>query len=211
MSEDPQPVLHLTPLSPGQSHPLSKLGLGDASYEGSHGELSQQHHTLTAQDFVNQMLYSPNAMKPLSAAKMEREETVRPAIPNFYETPFAPMSGERGSPQTRPTTAHKVQPGSSTPIPMSSGSVFQQDILRRQQFLQMHSTPVQSPLPPSSWSYQESPVEKQFLPLQASPLTASPSAVFSSPCFHGDDVPRKASPPAMFGAIGQTPPSAQAG
>jgi hypothetical protein len=211
MSDDPQPILHLTPFPPVQSCPMPTLGSVDVSNGASHGNLDQQHSKLTAQDLVNQMLRSQNASEPLSAANMEREQTMRPPIPSFSETPSAPLLGELNSPQTRPTTAHKVQPDSSTPVPLSSGSVFQQDILRRQQQLQMYSTPVHSPLPPSSWPYQESPVGKQFPTLQSSPWTASPSPGLPSPHFHGDEVPRKAPPPAMFGAIGQTPPSAQAG
>ena len=211
MSDDPKPILHLTPFSSGQSSSTPKRGVVDVSNGAAFGNLHQQHKTLTAQDLVNQMLRSQMALRDLSAPNMEREETVRPPISSFCETPFALLSGLTDSPQSRPATAHRVQPDSSTPVPPSSGSAFQQDILRRKQQLQMHSTPVLSSFPPSSWSYQESPVEKQFPPLQSSPLTASSSRGLSSPQFHGDEVPRKAPLPAMFGAIGQTPPSAQAG
>ena len=211
MSDDSKPVLHLTPFSSGQSSSTPKRGIVDVSSRAALGNFHEQHKTLTAQDLVNQMLHAQVALKDLSAPNMERDETMRRSISSFCETPFAPLSGPTNSPQSRPTTAHRVQSESSTPVPLSSGSAFQQDILRRQQQLQMHSTPVLTSFPPSSWSYQESPVGKQLPPLQSSPLTASSPRGLSSPQFHGDEVPRKAPLPAMFGAIGQTPPSAQAG
>jgi hypothetical protein len=202
ISDDPQPVLNLTPFSPEQSHPTLTSGSNHVSNGASRGQLHQQHSTLTAQDLVNQMLRSQNATKPLIAPNMEREETMRPLIPSLCETPFPPSLGGMDSPQTRATTAHKVQPDSLTPVPLSSGTVFQQDILRRQQLLQMQSTPTQPPVPPSSWSYQGSLVGNQLPPLLSSSSTADPS-----PYFYGEDIPRRAPWPACFGAIGQMPPS----
>jgi hypothetical protein len=207
ISDDPLPTLYLTPLSPGQSLPMSAQGSVDVSNGASLGKAHHQHSTLTAQDLVNQMLRLQNASKPTGAPNIQ----MRPQIPSFYETSFAPMASEMNSPKTRPTTAHKVQPDSSTPVPLSSESAFQQDILKRQQQLQMHSTPVHPPLSTSGWPHQESPVGKRFPPLQSSPWTPSPSLGFQSPYSHADEVPRKAPAPAIFGAIGQTPPSAQAG
>jgi hypothetical protein len=211
MSDDSRPVLHLTPLPIGQSYPTPTLGPGDVSSGAQQGEPHRQHGALTAQDLVNQMLRSQDPSKSLSAPNMEREQTVRTPIPSFASIPFAPSCSEITSPKTRPTTAHKVQPDNSTPVLLSSGLMFQQEILKRQQQLQMQSTPVNSQFPMSSWSYQDSPVSKHFPPLPSSPWTASTPTGTPSACFDGDEVPRKVPPPAMFGAIGQTPPSAQAG
>jgi hypothetical protein len=207
VSDDPPPALHLTPLSPAQSFPMTPT-MANVQTGSS---VQQQRNTLTAQDLVNSMLRSQNSSDQVSAPDMEREETMRPPVSSVCEALFAPLSGEMRSPQTRPTTAHRVQPETSTPVPFSSDPAFQQDILRRQQNLQFHSTPIHSPLSPSSWPYQASP-GNQFPPLPSSPWRGSPS--ISTPaiaCLDGDEVPRKAPQPAMFGAIGQTPPSAQAG
>jgi hypothetical protein len=210
VSDDPPPALHLTPLSPAQSFPMTPT-MANVQAGSSQRSVQQQRNTLTAQDLVNSMLRSQNFSDQVGAPDMEREETMRPSVPSVCDTLFAPFSGEMKSPQTRPTTAHRVQPEASTPVPFSSDPAFQQDILQRQQNLQLHSTPLHSPLQPNSWPYQASP-GNQFPPLPSSPWRGSPS--ISTPtiaCLDGDEVPRKAPQPAMFGAIGQTPPSAQAG
>ena len=211
MYDDSKPVLHLTPFSPEQSSSTPKLGTIGASSGTAWGQLDQQRNTLTAEDPATQMLHLPDDSTYLSAPNTEREESVRQPIFSSCETPFTPVMDQSDAPQSRPTTAQRVQPDSSTPVPLSSGSAFQQDIFRRQQQLQVQSTPVPSCFPPSSWSYQESPVRLPLPALQSSPWTASPSASLPSSQFRGNEVPRKAPPPAMFGAIGQTPPSAQAG
>ena len=211
MSDDARPLLRLTPFSVTESTPMLGVRTVDPSQEALWEEVDQQHRTLTAQGLVNQMVRSQNGSTPGSAPRMEREETLRPLMSSFSEIPFAPLSGGTNSPRSRPSTAHRMQSDSSTPGPVSSGSAFQQDIVRRQQQLQMHATPVLSPFPPSSCSHQESPIVNQFPPLQPSPWMSSPLVGLVSPHFHGDEVPRKAPAPAMFGAIGQTPPSAQAG
>ena len=209
-SEDPKPILHLTPLAPGQSFLTPTLGTVDVSRPTPHGKLLEEHSTLSAQDLVKNMLRSQDPSKSLNAPNMEREQTIQATIPNFSEIPFARSLSEMDSPQTRPTTAHKVQFDSSTPVPLSSGSAFQQEIFKRQQQLQMQPALAQSPIPTSSWSYHDSPVWNRLPPIPSSPWTASASSGPPSPCFRGDEVPRKAPQPAMFGAIGQTPPSAQA-
>jgi hypothetical protein len=211
MSDDSRPVLHLTPLPIGQSSPTRTFGPAYVSSGAQQGEPHQQHRTLTAQDLVKQMLRSQDPPKSLSAPTMEREQTIRTPISSFPSIPCAPSSSGMTSPQTRPTTAHRVQFDNSTPVLSSSGSVFQQEIIKRQQLLQMQSTPVNSQFPTSSLSYQDSPVSKHFPPIQSSPWTASMPTGTPSAYLDGDEVPRKVPPPAMFGAIGQTPPSAQAG
>lgn len=212
MPDDQQPVLHLTPFAPGPSDPTPMAGPIDVSSGASHREIHQQHSTLTAQDVVDQMLRSHDvSTTSLGAPNMEREQTMRPSTPSLSETPFTPSLREMHSPQSRPTTSHKVLPDNSTPIPLSSGSAFEHGIFKRQQQLQMQSTPVHSPLPSSSWFYSEGPNGTYLPPLQSSPWTVSTATGTPPPIFDGDEIPRKAPPPAMFGAIGQTPPSAQAG
>ena len=209
VSDDPPPALHLTPLSPTQSFPMQTPTMANVQMGSSQWPVQQQRNAITAQDLVNSMRRQQNSSDQVSAPDMEREETVRPPVSSFCDTLFAPLSDEMKSPQTRPTTAHRMQPETSTPVPFSSDPAFQQDILRRQQNLQFHSTPIHSPLPPSSWSYQASP-GKQFPPLPSSPWTGSPSIGTPALAYlDGDEVPRKAPQPAMFGAIGQMPPSAQ--
>jgi hypothetical protein len=210
ISDDSRPVLHLTPLPIGQSYPTPTLGVADVASGVQQGEPHQQHGTLTAQDLVNQMLRSHDLSKSLSAPNIEREQTIRTPISSFSSILCAPSSSWISSPQTRPTTAHKMQSDNPTPVLLSSGSAFQQEIVNRQQQLQIQSTPIDSQFPTSSWSYQDSPVNRHFPPLQSSPWTASVPAGTPSARFDGDEVPRKVPPPAMFGAIGQTPPSAQA-
>jgi hypothetical protein len=210
VSDDPPPALHLTPLSPTQSFPMTPT-MANVQAGSAQWPVQQQRHTFTAQDLVNSMLCSQGSSDPVATLDVEREDTMRPPVSSACDALFVPLSNAIKSPQTRPTTAHRVQPETSTPVPFSSDLAFQQDILQRQQNLQFHSTPIHSPLASSRWSCQASP-GTQFPPLPSSPWRGSPSTSTPTIAYRdGDEVPRKAPQPAMFGAIGQTPPSAQAG
>lgn len=208
-SDRPPFAQHFPQISHGQSLPTPTIDQIDVLDTNI-----RQGRSLTAKDLVNRMQRSPELPNMSVAANMEREETLRTPLPSVWNTtPFAPLPRENKSPQTRPTTAHKVQPDISTPVPMSSGSAFQQDILRRQQQMQLQSTPLQTPLLSSSWSYNNGSAGKhlpQMGQMQSSPWTDHSPMLHSSP-YVGHEVPRRNPLPAMFGAIGQTPPSGQAG
>ncbi len=210
-SDRPPQARPFPQISHGESPPTPTIDHAESQAKAS---LTNGLHlkTLTAQDLVNRMQRSPGQSVYASAPNMEREDTLRPPSPSFWTvTPFAPLTGQNSSPKSRPGTAHKVLPDNSTPVPLSSGTAFQQDILRRQQQMQLQSTPIQA-LASSSWAYlgdsgfdQAPPSERQ----QSSPWTDSSNRLSSQ--YLGHEVPRQSPFPAMFGAIGQTPPSGQAG
>ena len=211
-SEELLHVEHFPQISHGESFPTPTLDSIDLEDSGP-GIPFQDQKTLTAQYLVKQMQGSRSTGQA-AGVDMRREETIRPPIPSIWTTPFTPLPGETSSPQTRPGTAHMVSSNNPTPLSQSSGASFQQEILRRQQILQMQqSSPLHSPQLPNSWSRHQSPVIDQFARQDHPYLSRQPA----SPAFHGppsspnQEVHREAPLVALYGAVGQTPPSGQAG
>jgi hypothetical protein len=201
---------HFPQISHGDTPPTPTLNNFDIrSAETGSGAL--QNRTLTAVDLVRHMKQSSPAGGFSTAVAMEREPTLRPALPSVWNTPFAPLPGEAGSSQPRPSTAHRVENNTSFGYQPSSGMTFQQELARQHQQLQMQSSPVLAHPPSSAWSQYDHSSQGP-----ANYMIDGPSPWLIPPSYSHSSLPgpagSRASPlQSMYGAIGQTPPSGQAG
>ncbi|KAL9107838.1 MAG: hypothetical protein Q9227_007353 [Pyrenula ochraceoflavens] len=200
-SEDAEPITsvfwaHTGSLQDTHSYPLAVQGIGETNTNWTFPTTPR--------------MASPGHTHHARAPSMEREETLRPTLPSVWNTPFAPLPGESSSPQTRPSTAKAVD--ATTPSALISSGTFQADLARQQHLIQMQSSFVQTPDPPTSWPVASClGIENNA----SSQHHVDSSRVQSSESFSPFSVslprPNHSHGPARFGAIGETPPSAQTG
>ena len=172
---------------------------------------SVQKQPLTAKDIVQRMQQSPLCPGGSNEIRGEAMEAKALYVSQTTTVPLSAMADESVESQRRLSRDGQLPDFESTPVPLSSGSMFHHEIMRQQHLIQQQATPAQTTVQPSSWasaikSSQPKRVSNQF----ASSLcwTESPSRTQGAPDF-GYEVPRKSPQPALYGAIGQTPPSAQ--